>query len=100
MSSLINFSIIYRNVRVTCCIICIILICTLSVSPTPIIEWTKIGVKLPKRTNIKNHGKWLFITKVTEEDSGKYMCKANNSVGEAVHSFNIIVEGLNDFLGY
>ncbi|XP_060793958.1 cell adhesion molecule L1-like a isoform X2 [Neoarius graeffei] len=60
--------------------------------PTPIIEWTKIGVKLPKRTNIKNHRKWLIITKVTEEDSGKYMCKAKNSAGEAVHFFDIIIE--------
>ncbi|MCI4387537.1 hypothetical protein PGIGA_G00075220 [Pangasianodon gigas] len=60
--------------------------------PTPIIEWTKIGGKLPKRTNIKNHGKWLIITKVTEEDSGKYMCKAKNSAGEAVHFFDITVE--------
>lgn len=74
-----------------------ILICTLSVSPTPMTEWTKIGGKLPKRTNMKNHGKRLVITNVTEEDGGKYMCKAKNSAGEAVHFFDITVEGLNLF---
>ncbi|XP_058265899.1 cell adhesion molecule L1-like a isoform X1 [Hemibagrus wyckioides] len=60
--------------------------------PTPTINWTKIGGKLPKRTNIKNHGKMLIITSVTEEDSGKYKCKAQNSAGEAVHLFDITVE--------
>ncbi|XP_017343000.1 cell adhesion molecule L1-like a [Ictalurus punctatus] len=60
--------------------------------PTPMTEWTKIGGKLPKRTNMKNHGKRLVITNVTEEDGGKYMCKAKNSAGEAVHFFDITVE--------
>lgn len=79
---------------------CIILICSFSVSPTPVMEWFKIDGKLPTRTNIKNHGKWLIITKVTEEDSGTYMCKAKNSAGEAVHSFTITVEGLNLFFSF
>uniref|UniRef100_A0A3B4EM85 Neural cell adhesion molecule L1-like protein n=1 Tax=Pygocentrus nattereri TaxID=42514 RepID=A0A3B4EM85_PYGNA len=60
--------------------------------PTPKIEWTKLGEKLPKRSNIKNYGKLLTISKVTEEDSGKYMCKAKNSVGETVHYFHVEVE--------
>lgn len=78
--------------------ICIILTCRLSLSPTPVIEWGKIDGKLPTRTNIKNYGKWLIITKVTEEDSGKYMCKAKNSAGEAVHFFDITVEGMKLFI--
>uniref|UniRef100_A0A4W4F3B0 Neural cell adhesion molecule L1-like protein n=1 Tax=Electrophorus electricus TaxID=8005 RepID=A0A4W4F3B0_ELEEL len=60
--------------------------------PTPTIEWTKVGEKLPKRTNIKNYGKLLTISKVKEEDSGKYACKAKNSFGEAVHHFHVAVE--------
>ncbi|KAI5612378.1 neural cell adhesion molecule L1-like protein precursor, partial [Silurus asotus] len=60
--------------------------------PTPTIEWTKIEGKLPKRSNIRNHGKWLTVPKVTEEDNGKYMCKAKNSAGQATHVFDITVE--------
>uniref|UniRef100_A0AAR2LN09 Neural cell adhesion molecule L1-like protein n=1 Tax=Pygocentrus nattereri TaxID=42514 RepID=A0AAR2LN09_PYGNA len=66
--------------------------------PTPKIEWTKLGEKLPKRSNIKNYGKLLTISKVTEEDSGKYMCKAKNSVGETVHYFHVEVEVQGDTL--
>ncbi|XP_076839734.1 cell adhesion molecule L1-like a [Brachyhypopomus gauderio] len=60
--------------------------------PTPTIEWTKVGEKLPKRTNIKSYGKLLTLSKVKEEDSGKYTCKAKNSFGEAVHHFDVAVE--------
>ncbi|XP_066527992.1 cell adhesion molecule L1-like a isoform X2 [Hoplias malabaricus] len=60
--------------------------------PTPTIEWTKMGEKLPKRANNRNYGKVLTISKVTEQDSGKYMCKARNSVGEAIHQFNVEIE--------
>ncbi|KAM4610533.1 cell adhesion molecule L1-like a isoform 2-T4 [Polymixia lowei] len=60
--------------------------------PTPKMEWLKMGEKLPERTNIKNYGKLLTIPAVEEKDAGKYMCKAKNSVGEAVHYIDVIVE--------
>ncbi|XP_072552280.1 cell adhesion molecule L1-like a isoform X3 [Salminus brasiliensis] len=60
--------------------------------PTPVIEWSKLGEQLPKRSNIKNYGKLLTISKVSEEDSGKYMCKIMNDFGEAVHHFHVEVE--------
>ncbi|KAI4881927.1 hypothetical protein NFI96_021097 [Prochilodus magdalenae] len=60
--------------------------------PTPVIEWVKLGEKLPKRSNIKNYGKLLTVSQVKEEDSGKYMCKAKNSAGETVHHFHVKVE--------
>lgn len=53
----------------------------------------KMGDTLPSRTIFNKHGKLLSISAVDESDAGKYMCKAHNSVGEAVHYFDVIVEG-------
>ncbi|XP_068453797.1 cell adhesion molecule L1-like a isoform X3 [Clinocottus analis] len=60
--------------------------------PTPTIQWMKMGEKLPLRTQFINFGKVLSISSVAESDGGKYMCKARNSAGEAVHYFDVIVE--------
>ncbi|KAI4888044.1 hypothetical protein NFI96_029830, partial [Prochilodus magdalenae] len=60
--------------------------------PTPKIEWTKLGQKLPDRALVENHGKLLTIEEVREEDEGKYMCRAKNAHGEAVHYFHVTVE--------
>ncbi|XP_066519183.1 neural cell adhesion molecule L1-like protein isoform X2 [Hoplias malabaricus] len=60
--------------------------------PTPKIEWTKLGQKLPDRAVVENHGKLLTIEDVNEEDEGRYMCKAKNPHGEAVHYFHVTVE--------
>uniref|UniRef100_A0A9J7YAY5 Neural cell adhesion molecule L1-like protein n=1 Tax=Cyprinus carpio carpio TaxID=630221 RepID=A0A9J7YAY5_CYPCA len=60
--------------------------------PTPVVEWIKMLDSLPKRTQIKNYGKLLTIPNLTDQDEGKYMCKAKNDLGEAVHHFHVIVE--------
>ncbi|XP_042348491.1 neural cell adhesion molecule L1-like protein isoform X2 [Plectropomus leopardus] len=60
--------------------------------PTPTVSWMKMGDKLPPRKILKNFGKLLFISSVDEMDDGKYMCRAQNSAGEAVHYFDVIVE--------
>ncbi|XP_056279234.1 neural cell adhesion molecule L1-like protein isoform X3 [Pseudoliparis swirei] len=60
--------------------------------PTPTMSWIKMGDKLPLRTQFNNFGKLLSISSVDESDSGKYMCKAHNSEGEAVHYIDVIVE--------
>ncbi|KAF4078934.1 hypothetical protein AMELA_G00187350 [Ameiurus melas] len=60
--------------------------------PTPTVEWTKIGDKLPDRALLKNFGKHLSIEEVLEDDEGKYICKAHNSHGVAVHYFHVAVE--------
>lgn len=52
-----------------------------------------MGEDLPERTQINSYGKLLTISDVDEQDDGKYMCKASNSAGEAVHYFDVIVEG-------
>uniref|UniRef100_A0A8D0D4C2 Neural cell adhesion molecule L1-like protein n=1 Tax=Sander lucioperca TaxID=283035 RepID=A0A8D0D4C2_SANLU len=61
--------------------------------PTPQVEWVKIGHQLPIKAKVENHGKLLLVPRVEQEDSGKYMCKAKNGLGEAVHYFTLKVEG-------
>ncbi|XP_037628769.1 neural cell adhesion molecule L1-like protein isoform X6 [Sebastes umbrosus] len=60
--------------------------------PTPKITWIKMGDKMPPRAKRHHFGKLLSISDVDETDSGKYMCKAHNSAGEAAHYFDVIVE--------
>ncbi|KAM9758937.1 neural cell adhesion molecule L1-like protein isoform 3-T5 [Menidia menidia] len=60
--------------------------------PTPLVEWTKIGHHLPEKAAKENHGKLLNIPRADQGDSGKYMCKAKNTLGQAVHSFIVTVE--------
>lgn len=64
------------------------------------VEWTKIGDKLPDRALQKNFGKHLTIEEVIEDDEGKYMCKAHNSHGVAVHYFHVAVEGEIFFVSF
>ncbi|XP_041702241.1 neural cell adhesion molecule L1-like protein isoform X3 [Coregonus clupeaformis] len=70
----------------------LVLECIAEGFPTPVIEWKLFGEKLPKRANIKNYGKCLTINNIEEEDDGKYMCTARNSVGQTVHYFSVMVE--------
>ncbi|XP_039971758.1 neural cell adhesion molecule L1-like protein isoform X1 [Xiphias gladius] len=60
--------------------------------PTPQVEWVKMGYQLPFKAKLENHGKLLILPRVEKEDSGKYMCKAKNTLGEAVHYFIVTVE--------
>lgn len=60
--------------------------------PTPTVRWMKMGEELSLRIKIDSFGKLLTISGVDERDSGKYMCTAKNSGGEAVHYFDVIVE--------
>lgn len=67
----------------------------LSLSPTPQVDWVKMGHQLPAKAKLENHGKLLIVPRAEQEDSGKYMCKAKNPLGEAVHYFTVTVEGNN-----
>ncbi|KAM8755491.1 cell adhesion molecule L1-like a isoform 3-T4 [Acanthopagrus schlegelii] len=60
--------------------------------PTPMVKWMKMGDKMAPRNKVERHGKLLTISAVEERDGGKYMCTAENSAGEAVHYFDVIVE--------
>ncbi|GAA6233398.1 neural cell adhesion molecule L1-like protein isoform X4 [Lates japonicus] len=60
--------------------------------PTPKVEWVKMGHHLPVKAKPESHGKLLIVPAVEQEDSGKYMCKAKNTLGEVVHYFTVTVE--------
>ncbi|XP_073326587.1 cell adhesion molecule L1-like a isoform X3 [Pagrus major] len=60
--------------------------------PTPMVKWKKMGDKMAPRSKVDHYGKLLTISAVEERDGGKYMCTAENSAGEAVHYFDVIVE--------
>uniref|UniRef100_A0A3Q2PS72 Neural cell adhesion molecule L1-like protein n=1 Tax=Fundulus heteroclitus TaxID=8078 RepID=A0A3Q2PS72_FUNHE len=60
--------------------------------PTPQVEWMKIGDRLPVKAKLENHGKLLIVPRVEQEDSGRYMCRAKNPLGEAIHYFTVTVE--------
>ncbi|XP_023180550.1 neural cell adhesion molecule L1-like protein isoform X2 [Xiphophorus maculatus] len=61
--------------------------------PTPQVEWIKIGDQLPVKAKLENHRKLLIVPRAQQEDSGKYMCRARNPLGEVVHYFTVTVEG-------
>ncbi|CAK6957615.1 obscurin [Scomber scombrus] len=61
--------------------------CTIVGSPTPLITWEKEKLKLTSGGRFKTVGDGdvyrLTIYDLTLDDSGQYMCRAKNSVGEA-----------------
>ncbi|KAG8014224.1 Obscurin, partial [Nibea albiflora] len=61
--------------------------CTIMGSPTPLITWEKDKLKLTSGGRFKTvedgNVYRLTIYDLTLEDSGQYMCRAKNSVGEA-----------------
>ncbi|XP_054880159.1 neural cell adhesion molecule L1-like protein isoform X3 [Poeciliopsis prolifica] len=61
--------------------------------PTPQVEWIKIGDQLPVKAKLENHRKLLIVPRAQQEDSGRYMCRAKNPLGEVVHYFTVTVEG-------
>lgn len=52
-----------------------------------------MGHRLPIKAKQENHGKLLIVPRAEQEDGGKYMCKAKNALGDAVHYFTVTVEG-------
>ncbi|XP_054161595.1 twitchin-like isoform X2 [Oppia nitens] len=71
-------------------------LCCLNSKPWPEITWYKDGRELNKRDHTISSADGvctLTITSTKVEDAGKYTCRANNHLGEAETSCNLIVEG-------
>lgn len=58
-------------------------------SPTPKVEWRRVGAKLQEKTRIESHGKELIIPDLTLDDAGDYECFAKNSKSTRDYSFRI-----------
>ena len=53
------------------------LFCNANGNPSPDIIWTKEG-----DSNFRKTGNILYLTNVSKNDSGKYICTANNGIGQ------------------
>ncbi|XP_063071451.1 neurofascin homolog (chicken) a [Engraulis encrasicolus] len=71
----------------------LLLECIAAGVPTPSIKWFKKGGELPmRRVKLESFNKTLRITNVSEEDSGDYICMANNKIASIQHTISVQVK--------
>lgn len=58
--------------------------CQAEGKPTPKVSWSKDGSRI-KEDNQKFNGATVTIEDVSRDDSGVYVCMADNKVGTPVH---------------
>lgn len=71
------------------------LVCVFDAEPPANITWYKKGkpfVKRPNGEKWKVEPDFLYLENTTPSDEGDYMCVARNSVGEAEHTYHLLVE--------
>jgi len=63
-------------------------------SPTPDVNWDRIGGNLPDRAAIKSFGQELHISNVQLSDAGQYECMGLNTESQhgATIAFDVLVE--------
>ncbi|XP_072306937.1 brother of CDO [Eucyclogobius newberryi] len=61
----------------------LVLECVASGIPTPQVTWAKDGLDLRSHNNTRFLLSNLLIDAVSEDDSGKYICRADNGIGSA-----------------
>ncbi|OQR66702.1 Down syndrome cell adhesion molecule protein Dscam2-like [Tropilaelaps mercedesae] len=70
--------------------------CVASGHPAPTYNWYRVmsqsGQKIPLNTHW-NTGGTLVLTRVTLSDSGKYVCVANNTMGQDRAERDVVVTG-------
>ncbi|XP_036387188.1 neurofascin homolog (chicken) a isoform X16 [Megalops cyprinoides] len=71
----------------------LLLECIAAGVPTPSIKWFKKGGDLPmQKVRLEKFNKTLRVVGVSEEDSGEYICMANNKIGSIRHSISVQVK--------
>ncbi|XP_061639735.1 neurofascin homolog (chicken) a isoform X20 [Phyllopteryx taeniolatus] len=71
----------------------LLLECIAAGLPTPTTKWFKKGGDLPgRKVKFENYNKTMKIINVSEEDSGEYVCMANNHLGSIRHSIFVQVK--------
>ncbi|XP_058473982.1 muscle M-line assembly protein unc-89-like [Solea solea] len=78
--------------------------CSLMGIPSPIVSWFKGDKKIPHNTKKYLHSSdgdnhFLKICKVSSQDSGVYMCRAINVVGETLCRASLVVINAKAFSG-
>lgn len=78
--------------------------CSLMGSPSPIVSWYKGDKKIPHNSKKYVHSSdgdnhFLKICMVTTQDSGVYICRAINVVGETLCRASLVVINANAFAG-
>ena len=66
--------------------------CNVSGSPNPIVLWSKPNGLLTNRHEVK--GNRLYMSNVTKEDSGTYVCTAENKFGKYSSTAVLMVESM------
>ena len=65
--------------------------CNVSGSPNPEVSWQKVGGDMPEYHFVKNG--YLTIPNVKYEDSGMFVCRAENTEGVAEQMVELSVNG-------
>ena len=63
-------------------------------SPTPLVDWVRIGGDMPDRAHIESYGQELVIDDIEYEDGGTYECQGINTETQVpvLRSFSIAIE--------
>jgi hypothetical protein len=69
------------------------LFCEATASPEPVIMWSKDDRELVTTDRVSVRETRVQIRNVVQTDGGAYSCTFKNSVGQAVHTIKLVIEG-------
>jgi len=64
-------------------------------SPSVSIEWMRRdGAALTSSSSVVDYGRRLYLSQVNAADSGQYVCRASNKIGDATATVLLTVDGI------